>query len=148
MNLRRLSPGAAITAVLLTAAPATAATTVSGGGDTITVRDTSGVVNRLAVEPFTHDTDGFLFTPSGPAVPPAPPASAATTVSGGADTITVRDASGVVNRLAVEPFTHDTDGFLFTQAGPEVLTAGGGCVLWDEDILHPRGDMVFCAYRP
>ena len=77
------------------------------------------------------------------------PASApAATVSAGNGTVTVRDTAGVDNRITVEPWFHDSDGVLVTEGGPTLLTAGGGCILWDEDILHPRGDKVFCPAQP
>jgi Ca2+-binding RTX toxin-like protein len=74
---------------------------------------------------------------------PAPASGAGVSVAGG--TLTVRDTADVVNRISVETFVHESDGILVTDSGPTVLTAGGGCILWDEDILHPRGDMVFCS---
>src|SRR5918992_1332673 len=66
-------------------------------------------------------------------------------VSVTAGVVTVRDTAGVINQISIEPWSHDTDGILVTETGPTLLTAGGGCILWDEDILHPRGDKVFCA---
>ena len=74
---------------------------------------------------------------------PAPAFGAGVSVAGG--TLTVRDAADVANRISVESFVHESDGILVTDSGPALLTAGGGCILWDEDILHPRGDKVFCS---
>jgi Ca2+-binding RTX toxin-like protein len=74
---------------------------------------------------------------------PASALGATVSVTGGV--VTVRDTTGVVNRISVEPWFHDSDGILVTETGSTLLTAGGGCILWDEDIFHPRGDKVFCA---
>src|SRR5829696_6115996 len=74
---------------------------------------------------------------------PAPAFGAGVSVACG--TLTVRDTADVVNRISVESFVLESDGILVTDSGPTLLTAGGGCILWDEDILHPRGDKVFCS---
>jgi Ca2+-binding RTX toxin-like protein len=77
------------------------------------------------------------------AVFPSSAGGATVSVSGGV--LTVRDTGAVVNQITVEPWVHESDGILITERGPTLLTAGGGCILWDEDILHPRGDKVFCT---
>jgi Ca2+-binding RTX toxin-like protein len=74
---------------------------------------------------------------------PASALGATVSVTGGV--LTIRDTAAVINGITVEPWFHESEGILVTESGSAPLTAGGGCILWDEDIVHPRGDKVFCA---
>ena len=65
MGLRLLFRWSGLAVLAAAAFPASAlGASVSVTGGVVTVRDTAGVVNLIAVEPWFHDSDGILITES------------------------------------------------------------------------------------